>query len=146
MPPLPRFTFLMWTMHMALEPHVQAADASIVMVDGYWMKHAASEIAYGVDESYVSAVTGKLPRADLTLLLDAPLDVLYERKAGDLVPYECGMDPSCSRESFIRHQALIGATLRRWQDEFGWVTVDVTQPRAAMVAQMANAISRWSRP
>lgn len=146
MPPLPRFTFLMWTMHMALEPYVQAADASIVIVDGYWMKHAASEIAYGVDEAYVAAITSKLPCADLTLLLDAPLDLLYARKAGDLVPYECGMDPSCSRESFVSHQAMIGATLRRWQAELGWVRIDVTQSREAALAEMAEAISGWRQP
>jgi len=59
-----------------------------------------------------------LPRADLTFLLDAPLEDLYERKAGDLVPYECGMDPACSRESFITHQTKISRCSRSLGNRF----------------------------
>jgi dTMP kinase len=146
MPPTPRLMFLLWTMHMSLSPYDAEGERSIIIVDGYWMKHAASEIAYGVDESYVAALTDRLPRADLTFLLDAPLEHLYERKAGDLVPYECGMDPACSRESFITHQTKIRATLARWTAAFGWTSIDVARPVDQIVRDLAAAIQLRAMP
>ena len=142
MPPVPRFTFLMWTMHMALEPYARLDEPSIVIVDGYWMKHAASEIAYGVEESYIGSITTMLPRADLTFLLDAPVDLLYERKVHDLVAYECAMDPACSRESFVLHQTTIRTTLHKWQREFNWIKLDAARPVPEVVGDMARAILR----
>ena len=145
MPPLPRLTFLLWTMHMALTPYNAEHDRTIVVIDGYWMKHAASEIAYGVDENYVAALTGRLPRADITFLLDAPLDELYKRKSGDLVPYECAMDPACSRENFILHQSKIRNTLSRWARTHDWIPIDVARPVELIVLDLIEAINPLHR-
>jgi dTMP kinase len=140
MPPIPRLMFLLWAMHMALEPHLADRERSIIVVDGYWMKHAASEIAYGVDEDRVASLTKGMPPADLTFLLDASPDQLYERKIGDLVPYECAMDPLCSRESFITHQTKIRGTLGRWSRTFHWINIDVTRPIDHIVRDLIAVI------
>lgn len=126
MPGTPRFLFLMWSISMALlgrEP--AAAGRRPVLLDGYWMKHAASEIVYGLDERWVESVVAGLPPADCTLYLRATPETAWSRKAGrDVVPYECGADESCSREAFLDHQYRIREVLDGWAGRFGWVRVD----------------------
>ena len=146
MPPIPRLMFLLWTMHMSLAPYLADRESSIIVVDGYWMKHAASEIAYGVEADYVAALTDRMPRADITFLLEVPLDQLYERKRNDLVPYECAMDPQCSRDNFIVHQNKICTILGGWARSFNWIKVDAARPADAIVRQLVTTIRPQTLP
>jgi dTMP kinase len=129
MPPNPRFLFLMWTIALAvLGDGVENSARQFVVIDGYWMKHAASEVAYGLDPEWVLSVTSGLPRSDLVLRLSLSPEEAWSRKGGDLWPYECGMDESCSRESFLTHQESIHALLDRWSDLFGWHDIEAARP------------------
>lgn len=137
MPGTPRFLFLMWSIGMALLGREPAPDGHRpVLLDGYWMKHAASEIVYGLDQGWVESVVAGLPPADFTLYLRAAPEVAWSRKEGrDVVPYECGGDESCSRESFLDHQYRIREILDGWAGRFGWVRVDADQGVADVADQ-----------
>jgi dTMP kinase len=141
MPPNPRFLFLMWTMALAvLGDAVENSARQFVVVDGYWMKHAASEVVYGLDPEWVLSVTRGLPRADLVLRLNLSPEEAWSRKGGDLSRYECGMDESCSRESFLMHQASIRAVLDRWSDLFGWHDIDAAHPVEDLVERALRVL------
>ncbi|MET9736275.1 thymidylate kinase [Streptomyces sp. NPDC006458] len=139
MPAAPRLLFLMWSMGMALQAH-REPHGDLVIVDGYWMKHAASEITYGLDPDWVETVVAGLPKADLTVRLRLDPELAWKRKQGDLVPYECGMDPSCSRDSFFTHQQAIADRLDLWAKRDGWPSLDTDRPVEHVAADLAALI------
>ncbi|MER8235558.1 thymidylate kinase [Streptomyces sp. NPDC094049] len=144
MPGTSRLLFLVWSMAMALEGLREDPD-EIVVVDGYWMKHAASEIVYGLEPSWVEAVVAGLPAADLTVRLGLDPSTAWRRKQGDLVPYECGMDPACAEESFLAHQRSISGHLDRWTGRHHWPTVDADQPLARVTAELVELVELAER-
>lgn len=140
MPGTPRLLFLLWASALALADR-PAGPEEILLLDGYWQKHAASEIAYGADPAWVEAVGAGLPAADLTVYLRIDPEAAWSRKAGRPVPFECGMDLSCSRESFLAHQRSITATLDRWAARDGWLVADTrTTPQRLADSVMAAVL------
>ncbi|MEV4972190.1 thymidylate kinase [Streptomyces scopuliridis] len=149
MPSASRFLFLIWSISHALlgrSPEAVRPDA-ITLLDGYWMKHAASEIVYGLDSAWVEGVVSGLPRPEQVIYLRLDPKHAWERKVGrDLVPYECGMDPECSQDSFLTHQNRILAVLDHWAEQFGWLTVDAGAPLDDVVDRVVSTVPRLSTP
>jgi len=140
---VPRFLFLMWASVLSLtDRHPGRPPGEVVLVDGYWMKHAASEVAYGLDRSWVEDVTAGLPEPDLVVYLRCDAATTWQRKTGAILPYECGMDLSCAQESFLAHQETIHRVLDDWADERGWLVVDTRQPAATVIDSVYSAVSR----
>ncbi|MBB5159491.1 dTMP kinase [Saccharopolyspora phatthalungensis] len=128
MPTESRFLFLMWSISMAVLGK-RNPSGSATLLDGYWMKHAASEIVYGLDRPWVEAITAGLPSSDVVLYLRVDPEAAWERKRdGDVVPYECGMDPNCGEHTFLSHQRKIRAELDSWAERDGWIVVDPHRP------------------
>lgn len=134
----PRLLFLLWAAALALTDRVDRPADGIVLLDGYWMKHAASEIAYGADPAWVEAVAAGLPPADLVVFLRLDPELAWQRKGGAPLPYECGMDMSRSPESFRRHQSAIQTVLDGWAQRYGWLMVDADQPVPRLTARLAD--------
>jgi thymidylate kinase len=144
MPNPTRFLFLMWSISHALLARTPPAvgDDSVTVLDGYWMKHAASEIVYGLDRAWAESVVSALPVSEQVLYLRLDPKRAWERKVGrDVVPYECGMDPDCSQENFLAHQDRILAQLDDWAERFGWITVDAGQPVDDVADQVVATVS-----
>jgi dTMP kinase len=136
MPNSARLLFLLWTMSMALlADRREWPSAAVVLLDGYWMKHAASEIAYGLDAQWVNEVVAGLPPPDKVIYLQLTPEEAWLRKCGSLVPYECGMDTTCAEESFLAHQYHIKSLLDSWSEKFGWDVVDASAPLSNVTAE-----------
>ena len=143
MPNPTRFLFLVWSIGLALLGRKAAAVHAVTgieMLDGYWMKHAASEIVYGLDGEWVEQVVSALPGADVVVYLRIDPEAAWDRKDGDIVPYECGMDESCSRDRFLAHQHAIQALLDGWAVRRGWTVVDAARGLPEVVADVRQAI------
>lgn len=145
MPNPPRFLFLMWSIGMAVLGRRDAAAPEVELFDGYWMKHAASEVVYGLDQGWVESVVAGLPRPDVVVYLRLTAAEAWRRKRHDVVPYECGMDPSCAETSFRRHQERIGALLDEWSGRYGWTEVDATAPVDDVISRLAGAVAAARR-
>ncbi|MFE5888952.1 thymidylate kinase [Streptomyces sp. NPDC056468] len=144
MPNPTRFLFLMWSISHALLARTPAAvrPGAVTLLDGYWMKHAASEIVYGLDRTWAENVVSALPVSEQVLYLRLDPKRAWERKVGrDVVPYECGMDPECSQENFLAHQNRILAVLDDWAARFGWTTVDAEEPLDDVVGRVVATVS-----
>ncbi|MDX3381861.1 thymidylate kinase [Streptomyces niveiscabiei] len=130
MPNPARFLFFLWSSCMALQGRDPApAPATVTLLDGYWMKHAAVEVVHGLDRAWVESVGAGLPACDQVLYLRIAPETAWERKQGEeILPYECGGDPSCSRASFLAHQSRVQRVLDDWAARFGWRTVDADRP------------------
>jgi dTMP kinase len=141
MPPRARYLFLLWTMALALLGSTERErDESILVLDGYWMKHAASEIAYEVPAEWALAVASALPQPDRVLRLRLPPEQAWERKQGGVLAYECGMDETRSRESFLRHQTRIDELLAAWATTNGWDEIDASRSLEAVVADAVDHV------
>ncbi|HEX4705132.1 MAG TPA: thymidylate kinase [Pseudonocardiaceae bacterium] len=135
----PRLLFLLWASTLALTDRVGDQLDGFVLLDGFWMKNAASEIAYGADAGWVQAIAAGLPAADLVVYLRLDPEVAWQRMDGQPLPYECGMDVTCSRASFLSHQNAIRTVLDDWADQDGWLVVNADQPLDDVVDQLAEA-------
>ncbi|MGW4759630.1 dTMP kinase [Streptomyces chartreusis] len=133
---LPRLLFLLWATVLPLtDCRRPQSPGEVLVLDGHWMKHAASEIAYGLDRNWVEALVAGLPQASATVYLRSDPETAWERKNGRPVPYECAMDLACSRESFLAHQRTIHDLLDQWARRLGWIEVDARRPLNDVVAQ-----------
>lgn len=133
MPNPARFLFLTWSISLVLAEHRDSGATRVF--DGYWMKHAAAEIAHGVDAGWAEAVADGLPRPDAVVYLRVSPEEAWKRRRGIVSSYECGMDVSCSQESFVRHQGKMSASLDQWADRYGWHIIDAVEPRLAVLAK-----------
>jgi dTMP kinase len=141
MPPQSRFLFLLWSMSLALSGEIcPNREDEIIILDGYWMKHAASEVVYGLAPEWVISVAAGLPEPQVVLRLNLTPEQAWSRKQRDIVPYECGMDESCSRESFLGHQTRLQAVLDQWSGRYGWIDINAASPLQAVLTTAAAKI------
>lgn len=138
MPSPSRLFFLAWMNTMAAA-RARQLDDDLVVLDGYWFKHAASEIAMGCDERLVAAITHAISPVDLVVYLDVAPEEALRRKAGDLAPYECGRDPECRSERFVTHQAALRTVMLEWAHLHDWSVVVADTPEGTQ-QQVRDAI------
>ncbi|KZS56291.1 MULTISPECIES: nucleoside/nucleotide kinase family protein [Rhizobium] len=136
-----RLLFYLWSMAVTVTSQMSVAgNQQVIIYDSYWLKHVAVEIAFGADEHLAVAAGKLLPEPDLTIYLKAPPEALYERKIGDLVAYECGLDPTCSRQSFIAHQRRLKERLDFWSSQNGWLEFDALQSTDDLAAALVPIV------
>jgi dTMP kinase len=123
--PLPaRSLFIGWLYAETAARAGRASADGVVLLDGFWMKHAAAELAYGADERLVEAIVRALGGVDAVLFLDVTPEEALRRKGESLTPYECGLDASRDTEKFLARQAAIRGQLLEWADGEGWLRVE----------------------
>ncbi len=139
MPLKARFRFLTWAMAISLETANQrVGENDLLLFDSYWYKHAAVEIAYGGDKQEIENLVSTMPKSDQVVFLHVPPEVTLSRIRNQLVPYECGMDKSCSDNSFITHQQKVIAQLEMWADIYGWHMIDGTRSQSDIVEEVSQ--------
>lgn len=117
-----RCFFLFWMIALTTIRALRDKPGELLLLDGYWMKHAATEVLFGCNPGWMDATVAQFPVADVTVFFDTePAEAL--RRKGSGTPYECGLDASCDSQSFLNHQDKVVAKLREWAKEKGWVVV-----------------------
>jgi thymidylate kinase len=144
MPSLARSLFIMWLYAEALGRVADVADERVVILDGFWMKHAAAELSYGCDPRLVDAIVAAMGSVDVVVYLDVVPEEALARKRGVLTPYECGLDAGLDTEKFLAQQTAIRAAMLAWADRDGWQRVesgpvDLTQKEIRRIVSDALA-------
>jgi dTMP kinase len=136
-----RSLFIIWKIFTVMK-NWQNSDDKLAIIDSYWIKHAAVEVEYGVDEQFVFSIVDRLPKPDAVVVLDVSPETAYERKSvnDDFVPYECGMDATLSKRSFIHHQSRLRDRIQRWADIFSWDVVDASKSADETVSKIERLI------
>ncbi|MDQ2846413.1 MAG: thymidylate kinase [Actinomycetota bacterium] len=122
MPSPARLMFLAWMNTVTAERASQASE-DLVVLDGYWIKHAASELLLGCDSGLVDAVTEAIAPVDLVVYVDVSPAEALRRKGTDLTPYECGTDPTCDPRRFLSHQTGMRQLMLEWAHSRGWPVI-----------------------
>ncbi|GLO31259.1 hypothetical protein PPUN12996_33160 [Pseudomonas putida] len=128
-----RALFLMWSIATVMK---QCEDNSeqIYILDGYWMKHMASEILYGNDEEWLLGLASVLPPVDKVLYFNVDVSRTSVRKQA-YTPYECGRN-AVSREAFCMHQTALKGLMDRWSKSMGWTIIDANQSEPIVSAAL----------
>ncbi len=135
--PESRALFLM----SCLKAAVDRAAPGLLLVDSYWYKYLANEIALGGERARLVALAALFPRPDLTLHVELAPEVAVERKGGVYSPYECGLR-SPTPAHFVEFQ-LITAPIVKTLIAGGAprvTTLDGTRPPGALLAQALDAV------
>jgi dTMP kinase len=135
-----RTLFLLWMIAQAASTIRSANPDDIFIADGYWPKHAASEVESGFPEFLVREVVHLLPQPDLTVLLDIDPQTALHRKCGQFTPYECGSVIAPSPQAFLDFQSRIRKRLARWATEDDWVSIDTSNSRHVVCSAILNLI------
>jgi hypothetical protein len=130
MPSPSRMLFLGW-MNTTAATRAGEAEEDLVILDGYWAKHAAAELLAGCPPQLVHAITAAIAPVDLIVYLDVTPEEALRRKGDDIAPYECGRDPGCSPALFLKHQAAVREVLLDWSKALGWTVVRTDSMTAA---------------
>ncbi|MFK7924488.1 MAG: hypothetical protein AB8H47_21195 [Bacteroidia bacterium] len=121
---------LMWSIDTAM-----ASDKSVILLNSYYYKYFATELALGADALLVTALAERFPQADLVIHLDLALGEAVKRKKV-LSRYECGLSQKPSPEAFLAFQSK---ALEQWDlfDQTDWHHLDARlSPEALQEASM----------
>lgn len=130
MPTPARSLFIMWLYAEAAARAIRLAGPRVVILDGYWLKHAAAEVAYGCDPKLMDALRDSMGFADVVVYLDVTPEEALLRKAGELTPYECGLDPARGPEKFLAQQTAIRNRMLEWAERDGWLRIAASSVEA----------------
>jgi len=144
MPSPSRMLFLGW-MNTDAATRAQRATEDLVILDGYWLKHAAAELLAGCPPELVDAITSAIAPVDTVVCLDVTPEEALRRKGSDLAPYECGCDPDCSPARFLSHQAAVREVLLDWARSRGWSIVGTDSRHAAQEALRSHVGAMLAR-
>ncbi len=105
-----RLLFLAHAMKYAVD-QAQESHAEAIIIDSYFYKYTATELALGADRLLARHLGKTFPLPDRTLLLELPLSLMAERKAR-FSRYECGLAAAPGPTEFLAFQAKV---LAEWQ-------------------------------
>ncbi|WP_253381865.1 dTMP kinase [unidentified bacterial endosymbiont] len=129
--------------------HQPVQDNEIVILDGGWQKHVATETALGLDEQWLTNLTSIFPKPDLTIFLDVDPDTtLTWRRQNDEThaPYECGNQHDCSDALFLEQMNKVHRILRRQSQEQNWTRIDGKKPVTEVFQAITQAIAATFKP
>jgi thymidylate kinase len=126
-----RALFLFYMLSLSVCEYPPTAD-EVVLLDGGWAKHVATEAAMGLDEAWLSGVASGLPVPDVSVLLEVRPEVIVDRRKqhayGPHAPYECGCTGELSDASFVAQMSRTAQRLAARADSEGWHRVDGEAP------------------
>jgi len=141
--PTARMLFLDHCFVQALEL-ARRKDADLVLVNGYWYKYYATEVAHGGDASALLAPAAVFPEPDQTFYLRLPPEDAFERKAR-LSGYETGFAPERTREAFLEFQRKALAAFEAVAAGRRWVWLDAQAPIEELTETMLAEIGAHSQ-
>ena len=146
MPGAGRAMFIFWSIYISMSK-ANFDDKTVFVLDGYWMKHFATETVFGVNADWIRTVAEQLPKPDLTIFLRVDPHEAYRRKKAinDFVPYEFGLDPEMKKENFLTHQAKVQSVLLEWADVRGWVMVNANRPLTEVHKEILSIVHDHER-
>lgn len=123
--PTARTLYLFHCLAQAMEIAATKA-ADILLLNSYWYKYYATEIAHGGDPEILRPLTAVFPEPDLTWYLRVSTDETYRRKE-KISGYESGFSPTRSQEDFAAFQHKAHRTLDELKKVLQWSELDGTR-------------------
>ena len=123
--PNSRVHFLYHALQLAIDLAVRKG-ADTMLINGYWYKYFATEVAHGGDPNMLRALTAGFPEPDLTFYLSTSADDALARKHRRS-DYESGYG---DENEFLDFQQRSRSVLDDLAAELNWVRIDGRLPPA----------------
>lgn len=135
-----RALFMFHCLHEALDLARERAP-DLCLINSYWYKYYATEVAHGGDPQKLRAITSVFPEPAQTFFLEIAPEEAAGRKAV-LSGYETGFAVPRTAEAFVAFQRPAHAALAALADEFGWRRLDASaDPKAQSDEVLAQILA-----
>jgi thymidylate kinase len=141
--PMARMLFLAHCLYAALDLAV-ARKPDLVLVNGYWYKYWATEVAHGGDPEAMLGLMKIFPEPALTFCLDISTEEAFRRKTKPS-GYETGFAAERTLEAFSSFQARARPPLERLANEKQWVRLNGNESVHALSEAIVNRIDARER-
>jgi thymidylate kinase len=112
-----------------------ARATDVLLLNAYWYKYYATEVAHGGEPAVLRAITRVLPSPDVTFYLRISVAEAARRK-GAFSAYETGFAPVRSVEMFESFQEPALRELELLRAEFQWIVLPSDTPAPALTDHM----------
>ena len=133
-----RAHFLYHCFHEAMAL-AEKRPADVLLVNSYWYKYFATEVAHGGDRGLLRSLAAGFPPPDLTFYLRVEPHVAFERK-DRLSGYETGFAKDASGDAFMAFQRTSLGVLDDLAKELDWVPLDGTRTAEELTAAMVTRL------
>lgn len=139
-----RALFLFWSIFQTMNKYNDLKSSKKIYIsDGYWVKHAASEIIYGNNSEWINSIIKAFPKSDLTFYFNIEPEITALRKK-TFTPYECGRFNNTNIDNFIVHQKKLKKILDTWNDKESWININADQSQndisGSILEQLAQVL------
>jgi len=132
-----RWLFLVHAWQQSLDV-AQSKGHSFILLNGYYYKYAATELALGLSPGWVGTVSRLFPVPDLVIDLQVPTEQAAGRKT-TFSRYECGLSSTPGADDFICFQRKVK---EKWNffDRARWQAIDSRQTPDEVFVQTLSYI------
>ena len=116
--------FLFHALHLSLERALERRP-QVLLLDGYWYKYFAAEIAHGADPAVLRSLAGAFPEPNVTFHLAIGAQDALRRKFRHS-DYESGYGDDA--QAFLDFQEGVQHVLIGLAMELGWIDIEAQQP------------------
>ena len=102
------------------------ATGEVLILDSWYYKFFAHLVPFGYETAFLDVMFSHVPEPDLVVLLDPPVDAVFERR--DFGPIELGIYmeyPELGRDSFVHYQGQIREVALELARRRGWSVLAV---------------------
>ncbi len=138
--PVSRSLFLFHVFNQSMEL-AKKKDVDVFLIDSYWYKYFATEIAHGADKDIIFPITSIFPEPDLTCFINVTPELAFSRK-DKCSGYEIGYAESHTEEAFISFQIPAYEIFQNLSLKKEWVNLDGTDSPDKLVDQMFSLITK----
>lgn len=137
--PVSRSLFLFHVLNQSMEIAAKK-EADLFLVDSYWYKYYATEIAHGADKDIIFPITSIFKEPDLTCYINVTPRLAFSRKE-KCSGYEIGYAPAHTEEAFIRFQTPAYEVFQELARQNGWIQLNGTNRPETLVDQLFSLIN-----
>jgi thymidylate kinase len=133
-----RLLFLAHAMKYSIDMAFKS-NKKIILIDSYYYKYFAAELALGAKKELVSSLIGTFPKPDIVVELVLSVQEASCRKE-NYSRYECGLANNPARETFVAFQNKV---FQEWLifDRYHWHRVDAKQPIDKVVSDALKILT-----
>ena len=121
--PLSRTFFLTHALHESIK-NIEKSEADIIFLDSYFYKYYCSELTLGTPLEIIKTLSQHFIQPDVVISLIADASLCATRK-NTFTRYECGLDASPNKKSFIDFQKKCADNWPYFKQD-SWVNIDAT--------------------
>ena len=138
--PVSRSLFLFHVFNQSMEL-AKKKEADIFIIDSYWYKYFATEIAHGADKDVIFPITSIFPEPEFTCFISVSPELAFSRK-DKCSGYEIGYAPSHTKEAFIAFQNPAYEIFQELCDRKDWIKLNGTDSPDSLVNQLFSLITK----